>query len=145
MRGYNGLLPAGMTTDQRGLPRIFQGSVDIGAFESQTQLAAPSLVVNTTSDNVAVGSGKITLRAAMAVAGAEGGKTITFDPAVFPAGGAATIVLLNDAEHDALHVPSNMTIVGPGSKALTVKGTGSVDQFQRIRRRVSVQRQRSRA
>src|SRR5262249_27364961 len=76
-------------------------------------------------DNLAVGSGKISLRAAIAVAGAEGGETITFDPAVFPAGGTATIVLLNDAEHDALFLRSDMTIVGPGSKALTVKGTGS--------------------
>ena len=32
--GNNALIPAGVTTDQRGLPRIVNGRVDIGAFES---------------------------------------------------------------------------------------------------------------
>ncbi len=32
--GNNGLVPAGVTTDQRGLPRVVNGFVDIGAFES---------------------------------------------------------------------------------------------------------------
>ena len=32
--GNNALIPAGVTTDQRGLPRIVNGVVDIGAFES---------------------------------------------------------------------------------------------------------------
>ena len=32
--GNNALIPAGITTDQRGLPRIVNGTVDIGAFES---------------------------------------------------------------------------------------------------------------
>ncbi len=32
--GNNGLIPAGVITDQRGLPRIVGGVVDIGAFES---------------------------------------------------------------------------------------------------------------
>jgi len=32
--GNNALIPAGITTDQRGLPRIVNGIVDIGAFES---------------------------------------------------------------------------------------------------------------
>ena len=33
--GSNALVPPGVTTDQRGLPRIVNGVVDIGAFESQ--------------------------------------------------------------------------------------------------------------
>ena len=33
--GSNALLPTGLTTDQRGLPRTVNGTVDIGAFESQ--------------------------------------------------------------------------------------------------------------
>ena len=32
--GNNALIPAGITTDQRGLPRIVNTIVDIGAFES---------------------------------------------------------------------------------------------------------------
>ena len=31
--GSNALIPSGLTTDQRGLPRIMNGTVDIGAFE----------------------------------------------------------------------------------------------------------------
>jgi len=37
--GSNAAIPAGVTTDQRGLPRIVNGTVDIGAFESGTDLA----------------------------------------------------------------------------------------------------------
>jgi hypothetical protein len=33
--GDNALIPAGVTTDQRGAPRIFNGTVDIGAYERQ--------------------------------------------------------------------------------------------------------------
>jgi hypothetical protein len=33
--GSNALVPVGVTTDQRGQPRIVNGTVDIGAFESQ--------------------------------------------------------------------------------------------------------------
>ena len=32
--GSNALIPAGVTTDQRGLPRVVNSVVDIGAFES---------------------------------------------------------------------------------------------------------------
>jgi hypothetical protein len=41
--GENSLVPAGLTTDQRGLPRVSGGTVDIGAFESRgfTLTAAP--------------------------------------------------------------------------------------------------------
>ncbi|HEX4793152.1 MAG TPA: choice-of-anchor Q domain-containing protein [Humisphaera sp.] len=34
-KGSNALIPAGITADQRGLPRIFNGVVDIGAVEAQ--------------------------------------------------------------------------------------------------------------
>ena len=33
--GSNTLIPSGVTTDQRGQPRIIGSTVDIGAFESQ--------------------------------------------------------------------------------------------------------------
>jgi hypothetical protein len=33
--GSNSLIPSGITTDQRGLVRIFGGTVDVGAYESQ--------------------------------------------------------------------------------------------------------------
>jgi hypothetical protein len=43
-RGSNALVPAGVLTDQRGLPRIVNGTVDIGAVESQPQVTALTLV-----------------------------------------------------------------------------------------------------
>ena len=54
--GSNALLPAGITTDQRGFNRIAGGTVDIGAFESQPI----PLVVNTTADGIDVPPGKLT-------------------------------------------------------------------------------------
>ena len=37
--GNNALIPAGVTTDQRGFARIVNGTVDIGAFEAQSDPA----------------------------------------------------------------------------------------------------------
>ncbi len=44
--GSNSAIPAGVTTDQRGSPRILDGTVDIGAYED----GAANIVVNTTAD-----------------------------------------------------------------------------------------------
>jgi hypothetical protein len=44
--GNNALIPSGVTTDQRGLPRIINGTVDIGAFEFQTVKVQVSDVSN---------------------------------------------------------------------------------------------------
>jgi hypothetical protein len=41
--GSNALIPAGVTTDQRGLPRISGSRVDIGAVELQVQPSGPAI------------------------------------------------------------------------------------------------------
>ena len=103
---------------------------DIGAFESQTVLAGPSLVVNTTLDDLTVGDNKTTLLEAIILTNNKlGGGTITFDPAVFPADGSATIQVMNDLAHGTLVISSDVTIVGPGAKALTVRGGGVGSNF----------------
>jgi CSLREA domain-containing protein len=126
--GSNALVPAGVTTDQRGLPRISNGTVDIGAFESQVVIV-PSFVVDTAADVVDPGDGKTSLREAIAYANAAPGHTISFDPVVFPANGSATIQLINDLQHGTLEIAGDVTIIGPGSKAVTVRGGGAASNF----------------
>ena len=72
--GSNALVPAGVTTDQRGAPRIKDGTVDIGAFESGTSV----ITVTTLADS---GGAGMTLRAAIDYVNSidpMGGVTITF-------------------------------------------------------------------
>jgi hypothetical protein len=46
--GSNALIPGGVTTDQRGFPRISNGTVDIGAFEFLAQITlSPTLAAGT--------------------------------------------------------------------------------------------------
>ena len=70
--GNNSLIPAGVTTDQRGAPRIFNGTVDIGAYELQVPLVA-SFVVDITADFSDPTDGKTSLREAIASANATSG------------------------------------------------------------------------
>jgi hypothetical protein len=65
--GSNAAIPTGVTTDQRGQPRIFNGAVDIGAYEA-TQ--AYSLVVNTAAaaDETSNNDSDLSLREAMELA-----------------------------------------------------------------------------
>ncbi|MCI0684641.1 MAG: CSLREA domain-containing protein [Gemmataceae bacterium] len=78
--GSNALVPAGVTTDQRGANR-FVGTVDLGAFEAD---AAPdgTLVVNTLTDTVDSDPSVTSLREAILAANANSGPdTITFSVA----------------------------------------------------------------
>jgi hypothetical protein len=52
--GSNALIPAGVTTDQRGLPRIVNGTVDIGAFESEGFILQP--VAGSTPQTATIGT-----------------------------------------------------------------------------------------
>ena len=105
---------AGLTTDQRGLPRVANGTVDIGAYEVQ-----PSLVVNTTADEATSVDGKLSLREAVAIVNAAPAEhSVTFAPSL---SGATNLVLgpLNLA-----NTSNQITIRGPGSAALRLNGKG---------------------
>ena len=103
--GSNALIPAGVTTDQRGLPRIVNGIVDIGAFESSgftitvtsgsgqstgvlTAFSAP-LVVTVTANNPSepVAGGLVTFTPPPSGASA----TLSGSPATISATGTASV------------------------------------------------------
>jgi hypothetical protein len=62
--GNNALIPAGVTTDQRGYARTFNGTVDIGPYEVQPI----ALVVNTTADGIGCPPGMLDLHGAIGLA-----------------------------------------------------------------------------
>ena len=117
--GRNALIPVGTTTDQRGLPRVFHGTVDIGAFESSYN--PQNLVVDTPLDVIDPNDGKTSLHEAVAFTNANGG-TIRFDPAVFPAGAKTIVQLRSDPGYRDLLLGSDVTIIGPGADALWILG-----------------------
>ena len=117
--GDNSLIPAGITTDQRGAPRINGGTVDIGAVES----GPTTIVVSTLADednggiDPALGSGT-SLREAINFANADyyTGDTITFTAVV-----TGTLALSNALPA----ITANTTIDGPGAGVLTIDGQGA--------------------
>ena len=107
--GNNALIPAGVTTDGRGLPRIVSGTVDIGAFEStgftialtsgsgQTGSGAfpAPLVVTVTANNPIepVAGGQVTFTPPASGASAA----MTGSPATLSASGTASVTATSNA------------------------------------------------
>ncbi len=116
------------STDFPTTPGAFQpnfaGSSDGFVTKIVAATDVPSFVVNTTDDSLIPGDGKTSLREAITFANAAPGNIITFDPAVFPAGGTAKIQLIDDALHRTLELKANVTIVGPGAVQLPCSGAG---------------------
>ncbi len=117
--GLNSNVPSSVTTDQRGtgFPRIYNTTVDIGAFEyaPPDPTGAAGLVVTTDTDVVAA-DGLISLREAINNANANADQSaITFDSTVF---GTAKTIALGSA---LPNVTTPVTITG-SSAGVTVDG-----------------------
>jgi hypothetical protein len=136
--GSNALVPAGVTTDQRGagFARFVNGNVDIGAFEQPIVSGGPTVytVTNTSSDLNVTGS----LPWAINQANNQGntgyspanlnGSVIEFDPTVFNSSSSQTITLTSTLDLSEQSWPE--VIQGPGANALTISGNNEVTVFQ---------------
>ncbi len=105
--GSNALLPAGVTTDQRGFYRFANGTTDIGAFQVQ------DYVVTSTAD-----SGGGSLRSAITDAAAAGESDIYLTT-------SGMITLLSALPE----ISQDVNIIGPGANALTVSGNDANQVF----------------
>jgi hypothetical protein len=97
------------TFDQRGFSRPYQGSVDIGADQTQ-----PYVVTNTND------SGPGSLRAAVQ------GDAAGIEPVLFDLGLDGQTITLTGGPIEISH---NLTIVGPGANLLTISGGGTQGLF----------------
>ncbi len=114
INGGNVFAASGIATDQRGLPRVVSGHVDIGAFE--TQISDKNPVVTTIAD-----SGYGSLRQAVAnlaifgsanpitLSGSLSGQTITVNSEIVANANASGTVTI-----DASGLPGGLTLNGGG-------------------------------
>jgi hypothetical protein len=107
--GSAALIPAGVTTDERGLIR--GGTVDIGAFQS-------SLVVESTASTVNTTAAGLTLPGAVGLADQFPGTAITFDPATFS---APQTIALTQGALELSDTALATSITGPAA-GLTISG-----------------------
>ena len=120
--GNNALIPAGVTTDQRGFARIVNGTVDIGAFEVQVRPAGGQHDRRRHAP-----AGKLDLRGAVDLADVlPGAHTITFDPTVFA---SAQTITLTSGQLELSNTSGTETITGPAA-GVTVSGGGLSRVFQ---------------
>lgn len=109
-------------TDQRGgtFGRRYGGRIDIGAFEFQSAVAAQSLVVSSTADEIDgnYGPSNLSLREALKLANDNLGVVDSIAFAV-PAG---SIIKLT---HGELRILDGVSVIGPGADRLIIDASGN--------------------
>jgi hypothetical protein len=108
-------------TDQRGatFARIVNGTIDIGAFESQSFRFVVDTLVDE-NDGIYV-AGDLSLREAIFLAnGNPGHDTIEFAPPLLGSFGATIVLSLGE-----LPITNDLTVIGPGANRLAISGNGS--------------------
>ncbi|MEH1842182.1 MAG: DUF4347 domain-containing protein [Nostoc sp.] len=126
--GKNSLTPARVTTDQRGagFRRIFNGAVDIGAYEVQTSTTNPPVVNTDTVVTNTKDSGAGSLRQAILNANASlGADTITFAGVFTDA--TPDIITLTSGK---LTITDDIRILGTGASNLTISGNNLSGVFE---------------
>ena len=115
--GNNALIPAGITTDQRGAPRVNRGTVDIGAVEAGPVTIVVSTLVDEGPAPIIDGTAT-SLREAIAFADADAyaGDTITFAPGL-----QGSLALAQGA---LPAITGDFAIAGPGANRLTIDAQG---------------------
>ncbi|MEH1844444.1 MAG: DUF4347 domain-containing protein [Nostoc sp.] len=126
--GDNSLVATSVTTDQRGVGfnRVFNSTVDIGAYEVQspiTPLPVNTDTVVTNTNDSGAGSLRQALLNANATAGAD---TITFAGGVFT-DATPDIITLTSGQ---LTITDDVTIVGTGASKLTISGNNASSVFE---------------
>ena len=121
------------SADLAGNARVINSVVDAGAYELQSSLESPSLIVTTAEDVVDSTDGKISLREAVQyyfekegrsfdAAVDPTGQTITFDPSI-----AGRPIQINGSE---ISFHNSMTIYGGNVPTITIDANGSSRIFK---------------
>ena len=122
--GSNALIAAGVTTDQRGLPRIVNGTVDIGAYEVQTLYWDPSQTASGTGSG---GTGTWDTSTANWFNGtSDVAWTNAYDPVAVFAGSAGTVTLGTGITASSAHFSTSGYTVTSNTLTLAVSGAVSV-------------------
>ena len=114
--GNNALIPAGVTTDQRGLARIVNGVVDIGAFES-------SLFTIAVTSGSGQATGIFTAFPAPLVA------TVTANNPIEPVAGGLVTFTPPSSGASAILTGSPATISATGTATVTATANGIVGSY----------------
>ena len=118
--GNIALLPAGDTTDQRGVPRTKGGGVDIGAVEAGPAVIVVTTLADQNDETIEPAlTSAVSLRDALDFANADfyNGDTIIF--------AAGLEGMLAPTIGPLPAITANMTIAGPGPGVVTIDGQGT--------------------